>query len=185
MEDNEIIDLYWQRQEQAIAATDMKYGRMCMYIAGHILSAREDAEECVSDTYLACWNTMPPKRPNVLSAFISRITRNLSLKRYEYLTAEKRNQNAAVSLEELGDCLSGKETPEGALETKQVIQALNHFLWKQPEQARDMFLRRYWYFDTVTEIAKRHHCSVDQVSASLYRTRKRLKAFLEKEGIGL
>ncbi|MDD6023951.1 MAG: sigma factor, partial [Oscillospiraceae bacterium] len=111
MEDNEIIDLYWQRQEQAIAATDMKYGRMCMYIAGHILSAREDAEECVSDTYLACWNTMPPKRPNVLSAFVSRITRNLSLKRYEYLTAEKRNQNAAVSLEELGDCLSGTETP--------------------------------------------------------------------------
>ncbi|MDD6022763.1 MAG: sigma-70 family RNA polymerase sigma factor, partial [Oscillospiraceae bacterium] len=121
----------------------------------------------------------------VLSAFVSRITRNLSLKRYEYLTAEKRNQNAAVSLEELGDCLSGTETPEGALETKRVIQALNRFLWNQPEQARDMFLRRYWYFDTVTEIAQRHHCSVDQVSSSLYRTRKRLKDFLEKEGIDL
>lgn len=125
MEDNEIIALYWKRMEQAITETDRKYGALCYHIAIHILSRREDAEECVSDTYLGAWNAMPPHRPKLLSAFISRITRNQALKKYEYLSADKRNQNAAVSLTELTDCLSGDCSPESLLENRRIAESIS------------------------------------------------------------
>ena len=185
MEDNEIIALYWQRMEQAISETDAKYGKLCFHIAIHILSCQEDAEECVSDTYLGAWNAMPPHRPRRLGAFISRITRNQALKKYEYLSADKRNKNAAVSLTELADCLSGGSTPESVLESRRIAEAVSAFLWKLDPEPRNIFLRRYWYFDTVGEIARRFQCTTDRISTILYRTRKQLRAYLQKEGIEL
>lgn len=185
MEDNEIIALYWKRMEQAITETDRKYGELCYHIAIHILSRREDAEECVSDTYLGAWNAMPPHRPKLLSAFISRITRNQALKKYEYLSADKRNPNAAVSLTELTDCLSGGCSPESLLENRRIAESISAFLWKLDQDPRNIFLRRYWYFDTVGEIAQRFQCTPNKISAILYRTRKQLKAYLQQEGIEL
>ena len=118
MDDKKIVDLYWERDEDAIKETSVKYGRLCTYIANNILSNYEDSEECVNDTYLAVWNVIPKQRPNKLSVFISRITRNLALKKYEYISAAKRNPSAVTSLEELGDCVSGTDSIELEIEKK-------------------------------------------------------------------
>ena len=109
-EDQEIVELYWSRDENAIRETDVKYGRLCHYIANHILSSDEDCEECVNDTYFAVWNAIPPKRPDRFSAYLGRIIRNLALNRFDYLTAEKRSVNVVCSLEELGECVSGRDS---------------------------------------------------------------------------
>ena len=115
MDDNKIVELYWERREEAIKETALKYGRLCIHIAKNILLSCEDSEECVNDTYFAVWNAIPNERPNRFSAFISRITRNLALKKYEYISAAKRNPIAITSLEELGDCVSGTESPESEI----------------------------------------------------------------------
>lgn len=120
MEDQTLIDLYWSRDEAAIAQTAAKYGRLCSYIAGNILKSPEDCEECVNDSYLAVWNAIPTQRPERFSVFLSRITRNLALKRWEYLSAGKRNACAVLSLEELGESVSGRESVENALEARRI-----------------------------------------------------------------
>lgn len=183
MEDKQIIELYWERKEDAITETAKKYGRLCGLIAGNILSCKEDLEECVSDTYLAIWNRIPMERPGCFSAFIGRIVRNLALKRYEYLSAAKRNPAAVTSLEELEECVSGQESVESELEGKQTMEAIGRFLWKQKEEKRVVFIRRYWYFDSIETISKGTGFSQSKVKSMLYEMRQKLKTYLESEGI--
>ncbi|MDE7260602.1 MAG: sigma-70 family RNA polymerase sigma factor, partial [Oscillospiraceae bacterium] len=155
MEDNRIIDLYWARIEDAIRATGEKYGRLCHCIANNILASHEDCEECVNDTYLGLWNAIPPERPVRFSVFVSRITRNLALKRYEYLSAAKRNPEAVCSLEELEDCVSGGDTVESEMENRRIEAAIDDFLWQQGEEKRHVFILRYWYFASIGDISRR------------------------------
>ncbi len=185
MEDERIIELYFQRSEEAIAQTDAKYGRLCRSIAWNILNSAEDGEECVSDAYLAVWNSVPPKRPQGLAAFLGRITRNLALKRYEHLSAAKRNPQAVCSLEELSECVSGRESIESELENRRIEQAVNDFLRRQKPEKRAVFLRRYWYFDSIDDICVRFGFSQSKTASLLYQMRRKLKEYLESEGIEL
>lgn len=185
MEDDKIVELYWERKEEAIRETSLKYGRLCTYVAQNILSSREDSEECVNDTYFAVWNAIPDQRPNRFSAFISRITRNLALKKYEYLSAAKRNPAAIASLEELGDCVSGTESPEAEMESRRTSTAIERFLWRQDEEKRTIFIRRYWYFDSIENICKGTGFSQSKVKSTLYEMRRKLRKHLEREDITL
>ena len=186
MEDAEIVDLYWQRDQQAIAETDKKYGAYCQHIAYAVCSDRLDAEECVNDTWLRAWGAMPDKRPTVLATFLGKITRNLALDRYRYLTAEKRGgTETALALEELNNCVSGAETPEGQLDAKEVTLVIRAFLDGQPEPQRSIFLRRYWHMSSIRDIAAAYSMSESKVTSLLFRQRKQLKTMLEKAGIDL
>jgi RNA polymerase sigma-70 factor (ECF subfamily) len=185
MDDSQIIDLYIRRSENAIAETDTQYGTLCRQLAMNILSCREDAEECVNDTYLGAWNAIPPLIPASLRAFVCGIVRNLALKKYAYVTAEKRNPRAAVSLAELEECVSGCGTPEETLDDAEIARVINGFLRTLDRRSRIMFLRRYWYFDPVADIAACFGISAGSVSSTLFRTRKKLRAYLLKEGIDL
>ncbi len=185
MDDNQIIELYWARKEEAIRETSLKYGRLCSHIAGNILSSPEDSEECVNDTYFAVWNAIPDERPNRFSAFVSKITRNQALKKFEYLSAAKRNPAAVTSLEELGDCVSGTESVESEVEAKRIENIIDKFLWRQGIEKRNIFIRRYWYFDSVESICKDTGFSQSKVKSMLYQMRLKLKKYLESEGIEL
>lgn len=185
MEDLEIIDLYWNRREEAISETDLKYGKLCKSISYNILLSEEDAEECVNDAYLGAWNSIPDARPGVFSAFLCRIVRNLSLKRYEYIHAGKRNPGVAVSLEELYGCISENGEPEG-FETEYsdsvLSEAINRFLELLSAEACNIFVRRYWFFDPIKDIAARYGMSESKVNSNLARTRNKFRLFLIKEG---
>ena len=182
MEDRAIIGLYWSRSESAIAETDQKYGPYCYSIAHNILSSPEDAEECVNDTYLAAWRTIPPKKPAVLSTFLGKITRRLSIDRWRSRTAYKRGSGELpLALEELGECAGG-ETPEAALQRRELALRFNSFLSTLPETERSVFLCRYWYLDSVGKISETFGFSQSKVSTMLHRTRKKLRTVLEKEG---
>lgn len=183
MDDNRIIELYWERKEDAIKETSIKYGGLCTHIAKNILSSYEDSEECVNDTYFAVWNAIPNERPNILSAFISRITRNLALKKYEYISAAKRNPVAITSLEELEDCVSGTNSVESEVESRYIESTLDKFLWRQGEEKRNIFIRRYWYFDSIESICKSTGFSQSKVKSMLYEMRQKLRKYLENEGI--
>lgn len=183
MNDEQIIALYWARQEAAITETALKYGGLCTRIAGNILPSREDSEECVNDTYLAVWNAIPEQRPRLFSAFIGRITRNLALKRYEYLSAAKRAPTAVMSFEELGECISGRDSAASDAESRRVENAINAFLWQQGEEKRNLFIRRYWYFDSIEHISGDTGFSQSKVKSMLYEMRRKLRAYLEREGI--
>ncbi len=183
MEDQQIIELFWNRNEAAITETDAKYGKLCLHIARNILSGPEDCEECVNDTYLTAWNLIPPQVPRQLSHFIGRITRNLALKKFEYLSAAKRNPDAVISLGELGDCVSGKESLDEEWESHQIQASLNRFLEGLNPEPRKIFLWRYWYFLSMGEIAQRAGYSESKVKSMLHRTRKSLRIHFAKEGI--
>ena len=183
MEDKEIICLYQQRDESAIAQTDTKYHRYCHTVSYNILKNEEDSEECVSDTWLKAWNTIPPTVPKLLSAFLAKITRNLSLDRYRSLHAARRGGELAVIDTEL-DTL-GCDTMEERLDAMVLTEVLEDFLRNEPRESRVIFLRRYWYCDSIAQIAKRRHCSESRVKSALFRTRNRLKAMLEQEGVCL
>jgi RNA polymerase sigma-70 factor (ECF subfamily) len=183
VEDKEIIDLYWERDEDAIKQTSLKYGKLCAYIANNILSNQEDSEECVNDTYFAVWNAIPSKRPNRLSVFVSKIARNLALKKYEYLSAAKRNSSMTASLEELGDCVSGTDYVELEIAKKYIENAISQFLWQQSDEKRNVFIRRYWYFDSIEQICSRTGFSQSKVKSMLYDMRRKLREYLESEGI--
>ena len=186
MEDEEIYQLYWKRNEQAIQVTHEKYGAWCQGIAYRILHIQEDAEECVSDTYYAVWNRIPPHRPRTFRAWLGRITRNLALDRYRYLTAEKRGgTETALALEELQECVSGTETPQDALDEKEVTLVIRRFLAHQSETNRNIFLRRYWHMTPIRDIALAYSLSESKVTSILFRQRKQLRSMLEKEGIPL
>jgi RNA polymerase sigma-70 factor (ECF subfamily) len=186
MEDEEIYALYWKRNEQAIAATHQKYGSWCRGIAHRILNIQEETEECVSDTYLTVWNNIPPQRPKVFRAWIGKITRNLALSRYRMLTADKRGGGeTALALEELDFCVSGQETVEGTLDSREIVRVINLFLAELPETQRNIFLRRYWHLSPISEIATAYHMSESRVTSMLFRHRKQLRELLQKEGIDL
>lgn len=183
MEDQKIIDLYWQRSEQAIVETDTKYGGYCYSIAYNILTNREDSEESVSDTYMAAWQSMPPKRPGILPAFLGKITRHLSIDRWRRKTADKRGgSEVSLALEELEGCVSGMESVEDRLQRKELTVLINRFLDSLPEMERNVFLCRYWYADSVQDVADTFGFSVANVNSMLYRTRQKLRRQLQKEG---
>lgn len=185
MEDEKIIGLYWDRNEDAIVETSSKYGKLCFLIANNILANHEDSEECVNDTYLGLWNAIPKQRPSRFSVFVSRITRNLALKKFEYLSAAKRNPEAVCSFEELGECVSGKEYVENELENRRIEQAIDAFLWQQGEEKRNIFIRRYWYFESIENICKRTGYSQSKIKSMLFNMRLKLRDYLESEGIEL
>ena len=145
MDDSAIIDLYWARDEKALEQTDLKYGKLCRTVAYNILRSREDTEECVNDTWLRAWNAMPPNRPGVLSAFLSRITRNLALDTYKASKANKRGGGQLpIALDELGDCISGLQGVEQEMAYRDLVALLDDFLRRLPEKECCIFLRRYW-----------------------------------------
>lgn len=186
MEDQEIIGLYWDRDENAIVETAAKYGGYLTNIANNILAVRQDGEECVSDTYFRAWNAIPPKKPDNLKLFLGRITRNLALDRRKAEATGKRGGGQVVlALEELRDCVSDMETPETAMDERFLAEKITEFLRNQPEIPRKCFVLRYWYLEPVSAIAERMQLSPSKVKSQLHRTRMKLKHHLEKEGIWL
>ena len=183
VDDEQILDLYWKRSESAITETAKKFGRYCWTIAWNILSDAADAEECENDVYLAAWNTIPPKRPAHLAIFLGRLTRNIAIDKYDYKTAQKRNQKFEQILSELEDCLVSPHSVETQYEAGQTAETINRFLREQPYESRAVFLRRYWYSDSIRDIAKQFGISESKVKSMLFRTRNRLRQYLEKEGI--
>lgn len=179
MDDQRIIELYWSRAETAVSETEKKYGSYCRSIAYNILRSQEDTEECVNEAYLNTWNAIPPGKPSSLRAFLGRITRNLALNRYDYNTAQKRA--GSVTIEEYYECLpaTNQDLADGIV----LKQAVNGFLASLPKRTRIIFLRRYWYFCTVEEIAVGMGLSQSNVKIILYRARNQFRTYLEKEGI--
>lgn len=183
MEDEKIVDLYWLRSERAIAETASKYGAYCHTIARNILSSREDSEECVNDTYLRAWNSMPQHRPPMLKPFLGRITRNLALNRHKALTADKRSPGQMpLALDELRECVPDTDAADITDELA-LAEALNRFLASLPAIHRKIFMRRYWYLCSVREIAAACGMGESRVKMSLLRSRKKLKVQLETDGI--
>ena len=184
MEDEKIIELFWNRSESAISETAQKYGNYCYSIAYNILTNSEDAEESVSDTYMAAWKAMPPCRPSILATFLGKITRHLSIARWRSRNRYKLGGGEIVlALEELEDCIADSQTVEMALERKQLAVVFNRFLDSLPEMDRRVFLCRYWYLDPIADIAGYYGFSVSKVTSMLHRTRKKLRTTLEKEGL--
>ncbi len=185
MEDGQIIDLYWNRDQRALRETEGKYGRLLHSIAWNLLHSREDSEECVNDTYLRAWEAIPPARPGAFRTWLGQITRNLSLDRWKRRRAEKRGGGAEVLLGELEDCLPAPGGPERAAEDGELAELLSAFLRGLPREGRAIFLRRYWYGQSVAEVAEDLGCGEGKVKSSLFRSRKALRAYLEKEGIAV
>lgn len=186
MDDNLIIDLYWARSERAISETADKYGKYCHYIAYNILYNDEDSEECVNDTYLKVWDMIPPRRPERFPAFLGKITRNLALDRYKYNSREKRgNGQAPFVLDEFAECVPAVDNTEHIPDELALADCLDRFLAGLPGETRGVFLRRYWFFSSVKEIAADFSMSESKVKMILLRSRNKLKQLLMKEGIGL
>lgn len=182
MEDKKIIELFFARSELAIELTRRKYGAMCSWIAGNMLHDAEDAEECVNDTYLALWNAIPPARPQVLRAFVARIARNQARNRLTYNTAKKRSSAMCVSMDELDACLAAPGSVEQEIEGRELTHAIEAFLLTLDTQSRDMFLRRYWFFDSIGQIAAGFGVSQSSVKSCLHHTRQKLRVHLIREG---
>lgn len=186
MKDAQIVELYWSRSEDAIAVTKERYQGYLMKIAMQILENEEDAEECVNDTYLAAWNSMPDHRPETLSTYLGKITRQTAIDLWRRKNRQKRaNSEYTLSLEELEEVLPGGSTPEKELDATLLSQAINRFLRTLPAETRRLFLGRYFYCDPLKEVAS--YCGMKEAKAksTLFRTRKNLKRFLEKEGFTL
>lgn len=185
MTDAEIVELYWQRSEEAITQTMGRYGAYLMKLAQNILHLREEAEECVNETYLSAWNQMPSDRPQRLLPYLGRISRCIALNRYDYLSARKRGMELTLQLGELEECLSGPDLAQEKLEERALAGAISAFLRTQDEEARNIFIRRYWYSDPIKEIAKRYAVGESKVKSLLARMRGRLKEYLREEGFFL
>lgn len=183
MEDDRIIDLYWNRSEEAISETALKYGKYLYSIAYQVLSNGQDAEECVNDTYYDAWNTIPPHRPSILSTFLGKFTRRISIDLWRKNNAEKRgNSEIILVLDELEDCVSGSGSVEEESERRELTRKINDFLRALPDTERQVFLCRYWYMDSIASIAKQFSFSESKTTSMLHRTRTKLRALLEKEG---
>ena len=185
MEDQTIIDLYWARDQQAIAATDRKYGGLCRTLSHNIVNDWEDADECVNDTWHRAWTTMPPQRPGSLRAYLSRIVRNLSIDCWRRKSRQKRDAGLEVLLGELEDCLPAVSDPQKLTEEQETARIIGDWLDTLPREDRVLFLRRYWYGDPVAELAAALHWSPNRMAQKLRRLRLALRAVLEKEGISL
>ena len=184
MEDYKIVDLYWARSESAIKETDSKYGRMLASISVSLVRTNEDAEECVSDTYLAAWNSMPSERPIYLGAFLSKIIRRISIDKYRASNSQKR-RGTAVFIDELTECIPSGDDIQSDYDNKMIAEALNRFLMSLDEEKRKIFVRRYFYSDPIEVIARGMSIGEGKVKTVLFRTRNALRKFLEEEGIYL
>ncbi len=182
MDDIKIIDLFFARDEQAIKETDIKYGKLCFALANNILRCREDSEECVNDTYFSVWNRVPPTRPGNFRAYLCKIVRNISLRKLDYSLAAKRSRDLTVSLSELEDIMPDERvSPEPEIED--LGRMISDFLRREKEDARNVFIRKYYFFDTIEDIAARYEFSESKVKNMLYHSRNRLKKYLAKEGV--
>lgn len=183
MEDKDILALYCARSEEALSATAEKYGGLCRSVARHILSSGEDAEECVNDTWLSAWNSIPPQEPENLSAYLARLTRNAALDRFRQERAGKRGAGEApAALEELAECVPAPGGVDETLDAQALAAAVDRFLRTQPELQRKLFLQRYWYLLPVGEIARAWGMSRSRAASILHRTRNALKRYLKQEG---
>lgn len=183
MEDAQIVSLYWDRSEDAIRETEAKYDRYLTKIAYNILANAEDSRESVNDTYLAAWNSMPPQRPSVLSTYLGKLTRRISIDRFRYRTRDKRKDSQyALSLSELSECVSGGNTTEEIVNVKLLADTIGVYLRLQSEEARNAFIGRYYFLDPLKEVAAYCGMSESKCKSLLYRTRVGLKEYLEKEG---
>ena len=183
MDDTQIVELYWARKESAIEETEAKYGSYCRSIAGNILNNQDDAEECVNDTWLGAWNSMTPHRPSVLSTFLGKLTRRISIDKWRRATAKKRGDGQLpLVLSELEDCVSDGKSIEEETERKLLAEVIAAFVKSLPETEQKVFLCRYWYMDSVKDIARRFDFTESKVTSMLHRTRERFRALLEKEG---
>lgn len=183
MEDSQIVALYWARNEHAVDATAAKYGRYCYTIAYNILSNREDADESVNDTYMSAWERIPPHRPSVLSTFLGKITRRISLNRWRNQTRKKRGGGKVLlALEELSECIPANASTEQIVEQRELSQAINRFLESLPETERDVFVSRYWFLASVKEIGVSFNFTESKIKSMLFRTREKLRNHLLKEG---
>lgn len=185
MEDKRIIDLFFERSEQAIGALSAKYGALCRHIAGNILGDARDAEECVNDAYLGVWNTIPPQRPQALQAYVCRIVRNQAVTRYHANTAQKRGTGYGAALDELAFCLPSADSAEDAYTVNALAELFNAFLGTLKPTDRVLFLRRYWYADSVRDIAAALHMTPHHATVRLSRVREKLTRFAQKEGFTL
>ncbi len=185
MEDGKIIDLFFERSEQAIIELSEKYGPICLKLAENILGDRLDAEECVNDAYLGVWNAIPPQRPERLLSYVCRIVRNLAVKKYHGKTALKRNSSYDVSLDEIMECFPVSDGAAEGVDAAETADMIDRFLETLDARDRVMFVRRYWYADTAEDIAERFGTSGHYVSVRLSRMRKALKKYLIKEGLPL
>ena len=184
MEDLKIIELYWNRDEEAIRETQNKYGNYCYTIAYNILYNNEDAQEIVNDTCKATWDVIPPAHPQNLSTFIGKITRNLSINRLRYLKADKRGGGeVALSFDELEGCIADTDFVHEDQQNQELTESIDRFLATLKQEQRQMFVCRYWYFDPIKEIAARFNCSDSKIKMSLKRTRDKLKTYLINEGV--
>ena len=185
MDDGKIVQLYWDRDEQAVPATADKYGNYCASIARNILGSQEDAEECVNDAYLGAWNTIPPQNPSPLLSYICKIVRNLSLRCLRQKTAARRNSHYDVALHELEGCLSSAGTLDDQLDAKELATVIRQFLDSLSVENRVIFLRRYWFMDSYHEIARQVGLTEKTVSVRLVRIRQKLKVWLEENDIAV
>lgn len=184
MDDNQIIALFFQRNEDAIRQTDSVYGSRLFRISQNILRCQEDAQECVSDTYLRAWNAIPPTRPNSLFSFLARVCRNLSLTRLDWAMASKRKAEIVALTQEMEQCIPDSRR-DNSMEAKELGRLLNAFLETQSRENQMVFVRRYWFGDSPREIAERYGIKEGALIARLHRLRKKLAAYLEKEGISV
>lgn len=186
MKDEEILDLYFDRDESAIEQTQQRYGKYCYSIAIHILHDNEDADECVNDTWMRAWNSIPPNRPDHLNIFLGTITRNISFDRWKKKKAAKRgNGEIELELDELSECIPSGSSVEAEVEAKELTEMINQFLHTLSEKDCNIFLRRYWYSEEYGEIAERYDMKLNSVKSSLFRSRGKLKDFLEARGVWL
>ena len=183
VEDSKIIELFWERSEDAISHIDRKYGKYCYTIAYNILYSEPECEECVNDTYLRAWETIPPQKPNALSAYLGRITRNLALNRLAYQKREKRNAGIEAVLDEVSEMLPDASTMPESADDIALREAINGFLRSLDTDTRIIFVRRYWYDSAISDIADDYSLPVGTVKSTLSRTRKRFREYLQKEGI--
>ena len=186
MKDNEIIELYWKRDESAIVASSNTYGNYCYSIAYNILHNNEDAEECVSDTWIKAWNAIPPHCPERLSTFLGKITRNISLNRYKLATTKKRGMGQVeLALSELEGCVPAQTDMDKITDEIVLVNTIDAFLREQSQTERNIFVGRYWYLYSISELSKAYGMSESKVKSMLFRMRNKLKLSLEKEGISL
>ena len=183
MDDKRIVELYFERSETAIRETEKKYGKYCHYIAYNILYSEQDAEECVNDTYLAAWESIPPHKPVRLSTFLGKLVRNISLNRYQYDHAQKRTAPPTVILDEVQECIPDPDSDQPLSDEIALRDAINGFMHTLSKKTRIIFVRRYWYFCAIKDIASSLGLSESYVKVSLLRTREKFKSYLEKEGI--
>lgn len=179
MQDTQIINELFERNESALGKVSEKFGKLCLQIAYNILNNREDAEECVNDAYLNVWNSIPPARPDNLRAYVCKITRNLSLNRLRYNSAQKRSPGSLLSFSDIEEKVGEAPDYEG------LGEVLDKFLETEKPESRIIFMRRYWFLDSIEEIAMMYNYSESKVKSVLYRTRGRLEKFLKKEGIDI